>query len=229
MAASIVAQHFALDLITDKVLTLGNEEYLRTFNFGSSWTKVRLGVMCSINQISTVPAVTFAIGVCSGKTNGVGAATTTNFVGINLSSDTGITGTLYANYGPPWYASSGGLRIFKKVGSTVTSVGTNNSFILMYSAADLRYCFFVDITKGNPDYTLALHRYTQIFNPYLDTPTFNAAVNSIATPPVSCSTVWTTTLACDESAGALDTFNVFWSNSANWLDVGSLAAIRLIP
>jgi len=232
MAASIVSQTYALELNPDKILTLGNEEYIRTFNFGSSWSKIRLGLCYSVHyQTVSIGGLTWVLGVCSGKTNGFAAGTTTNFVGVNLTSNSAISGTLSANYGPPWFITTAGTVAVKRVGGTNT-FGTGSATTLYGNNTDtsLRNLLFVDITKGSPNYTLSVYQYSNYYsNPYLTTTVFNAAMNSITSPPSSCVVQLNAgTIACDESAGGFDSFNLFYNSSANWLDVGSIGATRLI-
>jgi hypothetical protein len=230
MAASIVSTAYGLALNPDKVLTLGNEEYVRTFSFGSAWTKIRLGICYSIRSTTSIGSASFVLGVCSGKTNPYAAATTTNFVGVNLTSSNSLTGTITANYGPPWYASMSGTVVIKRSGST-TTIGNGSGSILYghYTAASLRAFMIVDITKGSPNYTLSVFRYVNVFNPYLDTAMFTAALNSISDPPTNALAQMSgVTIACDESAGAFDCFDLFWNDSPNPLDVGYLGATRLV-
>lgn len=230
MASSIISTTYSLALNPDKVLSLGNEEYVRTFSFGSTWTKLRLGVCYSIRSATNIGSASFVLGVCSGKTNPYAAATTTNFVGVNLTSLNSLTGTVTANYGPPYYSSVSGSVTLKRAGS-ITTLGNGNGVALYghYTAANLRSFVIVDITKGSPNYTFSVFQYANPLAPYLDTATFAAALNSIsATPTSSTAQLSALTLACDESAGAFDCFDLFWNDSSNPLDVGYLGATRLV-
>lgn len=50
-------------------LVLGNEQYFRTFSFGSNWNILSIGVLLSIDSVGSLANLDagFAIGVCSGN------------------------------------------------------------------------------------------------------------------------------------------------------------------
>jgi len=93
-----------------------------------------------------------------------------------------------------------------------------------------RSLLYLDITKGSPNYTL---------KPYLMTAAqaqmdFTAAdfldgLEQAGTPIVNgqtLNTVTAVTIACDETAGALNTVDLFWNRAAYALEVYALAVYR---
>jgi hypothetical protein len=71
------------NLVDDKYLSLANEEWVRTLAIGTNWTKLRIGKLVSVtpDATSNLSGVELIWGLCSGKTNPFGAASTTNFLG----------------------------------------------------------------------------------------------------------------------------------------------------
>mgnify|MGYP003377941999 CR=1 FL=1 len=101
------------NLLADKYLTLANEEWVRTLAIGNDWNKLRLGLLLAVTPDGTNPlgGTALMLGLCSGKTNPYGAASTTNFVGAALHGSTpgATTGTLsyVAGAGNPYFTSGG--------------------------------------------------------------------------------------------------------------------------
>lgn len=95
----------------------------------------------------------FAVGLCSGSTSIFGDLTVTHFVGMRT-----IGTTWPRSAGPPviyqTYPTQGG----KYVGLTWTAASINWQSIFGQAMADVvggnRFCWFIDITKGSPNYTL---------------------------------------------------------------------------
>lgn len=94
----------------------------------------------------------FSVGLCSGDTNIFGDLTTTHWVGVKTTGATWPRLT-----GPPT-----GYQVFpaqsgKTIGTTFTSAAnwlSVSGYILSDVAGGNRSCWFVDITKGSPDYTI---------------------------------------------------------------------------
>ena len=84
-------------------MTLANEEYVRALSIGSTWTKLRLGLMCAITPDGTNNLLNMncTMGVCSGAANPFGAASTTNWVGAWLNGAPAGNMTYTANAGSP--------------------------------------------------------------------------------------------------------------------------------
>jgi len=214
---------------TDKGLALTNEEFVRTLYVGSTWTKIRLGIHFSPRtQAVSMAGVQFILGLCSGKTNPYNAGSTTNFVGVTWAGFGAVSGNLNSYFGPPYFVYSNGNSILKRVGSTTTMLGLNSSAIIYMclTEANQRGMLFLDITKGSPNYTFSTFYSTFSAK---STSEFWAAFTTDSVPPPGCSTgINAQSAAFDESAGALDTFDLYWNQSVMPLDVWYMGANRLI-
>jgi hypothetical protein len=112
----------------DKRLALANGECKRIMSIGSSWNEIVLGVRYTFNSAGVNIAATpnLGFGIMSGTTNGFGAASADNVVGIYSNSatwtfSTGDTGS---------YFTGVNLAGFHKVGSTIASASAHSGYEL---------------------------------------------------------------------------------------------------
>jgi hypothetical protein len=176
----------------------------------------------------SLSGVAFILGMCSGKTNPYNAGSTTNFVGVTWAGSGAVTGPLTTYYGPPFYIYSNGHSLLKRVGSTTTLLGVTYSspIYMALTAQNQQGMLFLDITKGSPNYTFSTY-----FSSFtgVSTASFWQAFTTDSVPPPGCSTgINGGSVAFDESAGALDTFDLYWNQSAMVLDVWYMGANRLL-
>lgn len=226
----------SFNLIDDRYLALGNEEYVRPLAIGSNWTKLRLGMLVALTPDGTsdLTGTNLVWGLCSGSSQPFGAATTANFLGMKAGSNaTADTLTYVANSGNPYYWSGRG--VMKKVGSTKTIAG-GNTLEYYRVATDTgtlarRSLLFLELTKGSPNFSvtcwnLALAGVGKDFTPAH----LLEALEQAGSVVVNGETLGTGTInnvAFDEAAGALDTVDVLWNKAAFPLQVYALAAHRL--
>ena len=228
------------NLVADKYGTLANEEFARTLAIGTDWNKIRLGLLLAVplDGTNNLPGTALMLGVCSGKTNPYGAASTTNFVGAALHGSTGgvTTGTLTysAGSGNPYF-SSGGFWPAVRVGVDLTSgTGVAAAFVLTSNAGSTqrRSPLYVDIQKGSPNYTITRWAPStgqgQFQSGDCSSAEFLASLE-LPTPTWLGINLTSSagTVAASETPGALDTVDVFWNKSAFPLEVYALAAYRM--
>ena len=106
------------NILGDKALQLGNEEFLRQFSFGTDWRSIRIGLRWGVNMSGTLATPAFVIGVNSGTTYGYRDANTVEFAGATLAH--GSTTWTYAA-GPPAYFSYGWYRTYTRIAGVTTS------------------------------------------------------------------------------------------------------------
>ncbi len=232
--ASIISNSFANALSPDKGLSLANEEYVRKMSIGSNWNMLRIGVQCSWVTDCTVSlsGAAFVIGVCSGVTNTYSQGTTTNFVGANLCGQT-ATGNITANFNPPWYLTVSGACFLRRVASSTTVTGgTTFGTIFNGTALTKRSIYYLDITKGSPNYTMKLWG-TQdgvSFGSTEGTTAGFLGAISVATPAPAGSSalisIASSAVACDETAGGFDSVSIFWNKTTYAVDICYLQLFR---
>jgi len=233
------------NLIPDKYLTLANEEYLRPLSIGNNWNKLRLGAMVALtpNGTSNLVGCSLVLGVCSAatpfeNTGGYAAASTGNFIGADFIPDNGGTsgpGNFIYNAGtgkPFFNGVFAGAR--RRVGTTNTFGGPDNLVQCLAAnngSLQRRSLFYVEITKGSPNYTVKLifHNSAQAELDFT-TAHFLDGLEQPGTPAINGVTMGAGSalaLACSEVAGVFDTVNLFWNKSAFPLEVYALAAFRM--
>ena len=151
----------SVELITygsDRRLELGGAEAIRAPSYLDDWTKIRVGLQFSFNAVASniTTSPDLSIGVCHGSDNVLVASTADHVVGCRLI---GVTYT--HTTGPPAYFDAGSNKQgrFKKVVSTVTSATVGGTFgtpQYFPNATAVRNILLVEITKGSPNFTLAM-------------------------------------------------------------------------
>lgn len=218
-----------IDVGGEKQAELGGSVMCRKMSFGTTWTKIRLGVRMTMPDtgasISSTPRL--ALGVCSGTANPYnnGSATTANWVGaitdtatLTYSVVTSVHYQLAA--GSAWKPGT-------RVGTTL-AVGSalNNSLARIPTLPSL---MFVDILKGSPfsvtlmypsNHPNATKEHLETYMP-LGTLTFLGVL-------ADYSQGTTRTMVVDEVAnGYLDSFCFSWDRTFPKLKVHEVAVARL--
>ncbi len=241
--AAIASRTFVLAPTTDKYLSLSGEEYLRKLTIGNNWTTLRLGMMCAITPDGTnnLASCALQLGVCTADAT---AASTTNYVGFDFfctNAGAAQNATYSANGTLPYFRGSSTLGNFRRrVGTTDTNTGVANdlkgAIVTNTGTLQRRTPFYVDITKGSPNYTLrpwfaSVNSLPDSANRDWSLAQFLTGFETATpTPDGIAMTSWdinsSTTLACSEVAGNFDTVSVWWNRSFP-LEVYALAVAKL--
>jgi len=223
------------NLVSDKYLSLANEEFVRTLAIGSNWSRLRLGMLMALtpDEPNNLGGVLFTLGLCAGKTNPFGAASTTNFFGALFGSNpAGNTLTYVANSGSPYYWS--GRNVMKRVGATTTGATgfTSESHRIATNTGSLqrRSLHFVEFLKGSPNYTMTFWTapLTGMANDFTPAHLLDGLeqAGSITVNGETFGAGTAMTLAFDETAGTLDSVDLFWNRAAHPIEVHALSAYR---
>lgn len=220
------------DAIADKRIVLSNSQFARPFNIGT-WNKIRIAVRWGARYMSPGPAgnITWMLGLCSGSTNLPGDATCTHAVGCGHNTGSawtpsGVAGTT-AHYG------TGQILAMKKVNTTFTTTLYLESSGDISAGADQtgkqRDLFFLDITKGSPNYTL--QTYCRYFsNTALDISATNFLLYAeteagLTLVPYEYGTA--RALAVDEGVdGALNHVFFWWSRTQPMIEISDIAIVK---
>ena len=73
------------NIIGDRALQLGSEEFVRKMAIGNNWNKLRLGMRVLVNGTGDIVGPRLQMGVCSGDTNTFASTTCTGYVGASLN------------------------------------------------------------------------------------------------------------------------------------------------
>lgn len=195
---------------------------------GTSWNKLRIAMRWSMRSsganITGTPRLVF--GLCSGSSNPFGDATTTHFIGCRSGAATWtLAGARYAFGGNAWFP-------IKKVGTTITegttftATATCVGLGAITNTAD-RTLFFLDITKGSPNYTFNVFNNTEATVADITLTTFLAQVEVEAAVVANHAFRTAQTLAVNEGTdGTLDHINFHWDRTAPEPEICDIAIAR---
>lgn len=215
--------------VTDKRVVLSNSQFARALPFGTTWQSIRIGMRLDMRDtgadLSSTPR--FWFGVCSGSTNLVSDATTTNFCGCATNVATwGRSATRYNKL-------TSGIVCATRVGSTnVFSSGGNvlsGSSIIQNQAASAaadRGLWFIQITKGSPNYTYRCF-YSQTDGAADRSHTEFLEQMEQVTPSLT-GHAWSNAvvLATSEAAGAFDHIMISWERTYPEIEISDIAVAR---
>lgn len=208
-----------ISAVVDRRIVLSNSNWARPHG-ETGWTKLRIGLRWSMRDSGATLTGTpvFAVGLCSGSTSIFGDLTVAHWVGVKTTGATWprITGppTAYQLYP----AQSG-----KTIGATFT-VATNwlsiSGFTLSDVAGGNRGCWFVDITKGSPNYTIAGYARINGTAGDISLATFQAQIAIDAATLTNHTTVNSASVAVDEATnGTLDHICFSWNRATPEIEI----------
>lgn len=205
---------------TKQYCSLLNDELVRYI--GSDWTSLRIGLLVAMqeNGVSSVSG-RLGIGVCSGNTNPLGAASTTLFCGTRSLSPS--TWAFNANAGNPYF-SSGVQYGLRRVGNTDTTAGLSvtNLFIASNGGSlQRRSLVYVDVSKAGtelPQYTASAQMANDnTFTNFLEGLEYAGSTLTIQNVALTSSTQQGITF--DQTPGLLDHVDVQWTGAAQALEI----------
>ncbi len=226
--ATIVNKTMA-DGRTQNRLSLNAGYYGRRMPWGAFWNRIKLVLAVRLNHGVTFANADGYFGVCTGTTNMVNSATTTNFTGIRFTDGTGSatfsTGTK-ANY-----FTMGNFRACQRRVNTTTDQGALSSGHVISATEGYlghiiveisRPVFALDSTSINYSVAEASPNATSIQFSRTKQVTSRMALCDIT--GVLCNSDTDTTItnqagvtctpfAFDQSTGVLDTINFYWVNA----------------
>jgi hypothetical protein len=208
---------------TENAIFLVNEQLGRTISIGSSWTRIRVGILACVMGTGSISLISpkFAIGLTAGSSSLFLDTTTRHFVGMtNQSGDTwSALGAYLAGTGNPCYQA---------VKSGSTELITGSHFFFAFGAASStaslnRQSIYLDFIKGAGDPSIwdmrlccettfdggTFARDTSVSTFYDQLPAETASIAGGATV--------STRLPVSESIrGTLDTINISWNNTRSF-------------
>lgn len=214
----------------DQRIVLSNSHFARPHGV-STWNKLRLAVRWSMRDsggnLGGTPV--FAAGFCSGNASIFGDASVTHFVGVRTN------GTSWSRIaGPPIVydqLAAGAIQSGKMVGTTFT-VAQNWLSVVGYATAEAptgsRCCWFIDITKGSPNFTFGGYGRINTNAGDIDYSTYitQAEIDAATLANHAACNVGTT--AVDEGTnGTLDHINLSWNRTTPEIEISDLAVVRL--
>jgi hypothetical protein len=203
-----------LNGVRTPMLALSNDQIGRTFQIGSGWSRLAIGIRFGLDAAGTLLNCGFALGVCNGTTKMYKSATTNNFFGLTGSG----TATFGSNtFSLPFFAA-------RKVGVTETNTSVASMLIgnldLAGGADGRLHTLIVQLTKNGStiDFT-SIYASNTVSGVVLQSR--SDWINSMESEPLvipNSGYVLTSTagFTFDEATnGVLDTVNVSWGQAAS--------------
>lgn len=215
--------------VVDQRISLHNDYIARTMSIGTNWTRVRIGFRWSLNDGGTIVAAFspfFWAGLCSGTTNPVGAQTPTNWFGFwwkNPSIQWSPGSNVYSQLGGSGMTPS-------KIVNGVQTNGTSFGSFYISGLTSVRSFMILEITKGSPNWQL------NICVPVGQGPAgtdrvLQTLIDTMSVTPMQIVGQYDVSgnqaLAFDESAGSLDTINVYFGNDSRKLEISEIVYFKM--
>lgn len=229
--ASVILQR-VISGTSDNRIVLQNSNFARIHSLGTTWNSIRVGVRLIGNNLGSglVSTPRLAIGLSAGTSNIFLDATTDHWVGMITNSATwsftAASGGSMARFGNPqiWAA--------KKVGTTLTlSSNMSTSTIPADATTATRRMFFVDVTKGSPNYSIASFYPDATASAASPDVTVDDFLNTVVLSSPAFTNHTThgpVNLAVDEGTdGALTAINIAWDRTLPTFEICDVAVVRL--
>lgn len=207
-------------------LSLGNEEYLRKFAFGTAWTYLRVAIHYGVTMSGSLAAPQLVIGVNSGTQFGFRSNNCVEFIGLQLTN-AGSAGFTFTA-GTPNYFSSGMFRFHYKVGAVDTLIQANATGTFG-PITPTRGLFIVDMLKQATSFNMAYFYAGVGATAQFDVTTdyFIRLMERDAQPPTYPGNGGFGTLISPYTGPfSFDSFSVSWNDNVNTLDIASIMVAR---
>lgn len=209
----------------DNAIQLSSGQFGRLVTLPTGWSKVRVGLHCHCTDPGVaVSSVSFFVGLGAGTTNMIGDRTTDHFVGTLITA-----ADLWSRGATLMTGIS--VAAGKKVGTTTTVGGAISAGAALPNqaagAGTDRDVWLVDITKGSPNYTVAL--FGIAVGPADYTSTYFLSQMPLLAPVFGADgVIGSGTVAVNEAVdGTLNAVQVSWNRSDFMLEIVDLAVALL--
>lgn len=198
------------------------------FTDSSAWSKIRIALLLDMaDSGANITSPKFYVGLCAGTTNIAGDASPTHFAGAIFNAATWTRATAPVRY---FYGSSGCFPCVIIAGVSTIGVSSLQSanFPNINAAGSTPNAFFLDITKGSPNYTFQSFHLDQAAGANVTDAQFEAA-SLLGTPVLTNHTQGTArTQAVDEAAnGTFDAICVAWDQASPVMKIRNMRVVRL--
>lgn len=211
-------------------IVLDNSRFARPVAFmtGNSWQKIRIAMrLCMSDTGGSVSPCSFYVGICAGTSAIIGDPSAAHWFGVNFVGNFNTFGYATSpNRYQCLFAAGGNIVNGVLVSSSPADMETDQWQI--GAGESNRTCLFVDILKGNPNYSCQYFRNTQNACTDVDSATFlNQALNdppTIADHSFVAAQSWA---ANDTTQGQFTAVNISWNRTTPVFKISDLAVIQL--
>ncbi len=220
-----------------KYLALGSgNELVWPLSVGNSWTKLRIGILASIQSTSNTPTDSrLLIGTCSGQAHPFAQAPCTNALLLNFAGRLtfGSPGFPQFNFDGTNGYFSNGLGFFKNVAGTNTelvNVANGDGVFAASNGSARRSPQFYQITKGSPNYTIESYCNPSVGTDFtkaqFETTLQMSDASGLIIGGSSMQHRGTFSQPVSESGGNFDSIEIYWNKSVE-IDLYEIAAYKV--
>ena len=228
------------NIIGDRALQLGSEEFVRKMAIGNNWNFLRIAARVQINGMATISAPRLQLGLCDGD-QATFASANCNYVGATLNVDNNTRWRFASDaYSGGVPAITQGALAVKKIVNTTTEAILGVSIEGYIAAASLGNpsLYFVDVFR------VSASSYTVYFNRCIVSQVTNAAANltstyaflrcaedelcssTFATNYITSYTTIIASLTLTGMSANMDTVSIYWNKSTPTVEISDLSVIR---
>lgn len=221
------------NILGNKALQIGGEEFVRKLSFGNAWNRLRLGIMCVLNGSANIaPPRRLVMGLCNGDQLTYQSASCVGFVGISWGPNAGgswsydgING--YYNM----YAGGSVSYVTTKVNTTVTDTSTSNNVghCIKSGGSGQPHLLFVEFIRSATPGTYSVRGYAPDATQILSIPSFYLFMRHMEWEETGNSTTYFDRLGAANATGmttTLDTVSIYWSLASPTFEITDVCVLR---
>ena len=224
------------NIIGNKALQLGGEEFVRKLSFGNDWRKLRIGIRLIVNGSANIPAPRrLVMGLCDGDQFTYLSGSCLSFAGSGWGLNNGGVWTYDGVNGRyAMYAGGSVHYVLAKVGAAITetSTGDNTPHYVKTGISGTPHMLLVDITRASsssytvqgyaPDGTTILNL-PDVYNFMLTTESeyYSTLVGIVDTYVDRMNSATATGLSSN-----LDTLSIYWSLASPTVEITDVCVLR---
>jgi len=228
------------NIIGDRALQLGSEEFVRKMAIGNNWNFLRIAARIQVNGLADIAAPRLQLGLCNGD-QATFTSANCNYVGATLNVDNNTRWRFASDaYSGGAVGIAQGALAVKKIVNTTTEQIIGTTVVGYIAAASLGNpsLYFVDVFR------VSASSYTVYFNRCIVSQVTNAAANltstyaflrcaedELLTSTFAASYITSYTAASASStltgmSANMDTVSIYWNKSTPTVEISDLSVIR---
>lgn len=222
------------NIIGDKALELGGEEFVRKLSFGSAWTKIRIGMRFILNGSANIaPPRRLVMGLCEGDQFTYLSGSCLSFAGIGWGLNNGGSWTYDgANGRYAMYAGGSVSYVLAKVGASLTETSTVNSVAryIKTGISGTPHMMLVELTRASAS-SYTVRGYAPDSTDISTIPAWLNFMRSMAIEHWEAATLGVYVSQGNNATASgltsnLDTLSIYWSLASPTIEISDLCVLR---
>lgn len=222
------------NILGDKALEIGGEEFVRKLSFGSAWNKIRIGMRFVVNGSANIPAPRrLVMGLCEGDQFTYLSGSCLSFAGIGWGLNNG--GAWAYNGASGYYGMYAGgsvSYVLSKVGASLTETSTSNNstHYVKTGLSGTPHMLLVDLTRASAS-SYTVRGYAPDGTDILTIPAWLNFMQGVEIEEWETATlgVYVARLNTATASGLnynLDTLSIYWSLASPTIEINDVCVLR---